>query len=248
MAVDHQVVRHQGEGRRRRPFVGQRRDRRPDVRVVFTRRVVGQVHRPRVGVAGGHFVRGAGMSVVAVRERADDGQLVDHAGQPRHAIAERDARHAGGQGVELAANFGRRVGLGVEGIEMRWSALEPNQDARAGPAEAGQIAKRLLPGLRLALKKLRQTKADETHRACSQQPAAGQRLIQRSHRSARLSRHGFGSRVPRVIVAGRAVRYSGPRAESHPSVCEISVVALGRKRMLPETATERGQGHPSRTR
>ncbi len=83
--------------------------------------------------AGHHVVIAGAVVPLVVANRADDRQLVGDAGQPRHVLREVDAGHLGADGLELAANLGRRVGLGIERLEVRRPAVHPNQDATRRP-------------------------------------------------------------------------------------------------------------------
>ena len=78
----------------------------------------------------GHHVMVAGAVVpLVVADRADDGQLVGDAGQPGHVLREVHAGDLGLDRRELAADLGRRVGLGIERLEVRRPAIHPDQDA-----------------------------------------------------------------------------------------------------------------------
>ena len=76
------------------------------------------------------------MPVVVMRQRTHDRQLVGLPSETRHVLAEENARHVGGDRIERPANFGRSVGLGIERVEVRRSALEPDEYTRAGAAKA----------------------------------------------------------------------------------------------------------------
>ena len=63
------------------------------------------------------------------------------AGRARHVLGEEHAGRSRGDRLELAANFRRRVGLGVERLVVRRAAVEPDQDARR---RLGRLARRAL--------------------------------------------------------------------------------------------------------
>ncbi len=50
-----------------------------------------------------------------------------------------DAGHVGGDRAEWAADLGGRLGLGVEGLVLRGSALQPEEDDIPGPAEGRPV-------------------------------------------------------------------------------------------------------------
>jgi hypothetical protein len=52
--------------------------------------------------------------------------------QPRHKLTQLKAGHAGADGLELAANFGRRCRLEIISVQVAGSAFEENQDHRLG--------------------------------------------------------------------------------------------------------------------
>ena len=52
-------------------------------------------------------------------------------------LADVQARHGGSDCVQLAANLGGRIGLGVPGVVLRRPAGEEQQQTSLGPAEAG---------------------------------------------------------------------------------------------------------------
>ena len=86
-------------------------------------------NRHRGGRAGHHVMIAAAVVRVLVADRADNCELVGGLGQIRHRFAELDARHGSGNRLELAANLGRRIGLGIERLVMRRPAVEPDHDA-----------------------------------------------------------------------------------------------------------------------
>ena len=80
----------------------------------------------------GHHVMIAGPVIpLVVADRADHGRLVGDARQPRHDLRVVDAGDLRPDHAELAANLGRRVRLGVEGLVMRRPAVHPDEDAAA---------------------------------------------------------------------------------------------------------------------
>ena len=79
----------------------------------------------RVGAAGHHVVVAGAVIVLVVANRADDRQLVADGRQPRHVLGEEDSGDLRVDRLELAANFGRSVGLGIEGFEVARPAVQP---------------------------------------------------------------------------------------------------------------------------
>jgi hypothetical protein len=75
------------------------------------------------------------MIVVAVVDGADEGVAVGSAGEAGQVFGDGDARHAGGDGLELAADLLGRVGFEVPDIEVGRSAVVEEEDAGSGPAE-----------------------------------------------------------------------------------------------------------------
>jgi hypothetical protein len=59
------------------------------------------------------------MDVVRVRHRADDRQPVGNPGDPRQVLADGKSRHGRLDGAELAADFQRRLRLGIERLVLR---------------------------------------------------------------------------------------------------------------------------------
>ena len=74
--------------------------------------------------------------------RAQQADLVHLAGQPRQVLANLDARHAGGDRLELAANFGRRLGLHIPEVDMAGPAEQKDEDARIEPARRAGCRRR----------------------------------------------------------------------------------------------------------
>ena len=65
---------------------------------------------------------------LAADEGADDRQPIHHAGQPRQMLADLDAGDTGGDRLELAADFGRRVGFEIDHVLMRRPAGQEDHD------------------------------------------------------------------------------------------------------------------------
>ena len=63
-------------------------------------------------------------------QRANDRKLVHHGGHARHHLADLDTGHIRVDGIELAANFRRRIGFQIEHILMRRSAGQEDHDHR----------------------------------------------------------------------------------------------------------------------
>ena len=70
------------------------------------------------------------VAILSPDQRADQDQFVHHFGQQRQVLADLDARDAGGNGFELAANLRGRVHLEVEDVLMRRAAWQENHDHR----------------------------------------------------------------------------------------------------------------------
>src|SRR5262249_9159560 len=63
---------------------------------------------------------------------ADDRVLARLTGQERQVLADLDAGDIGGDGLEVAADLGRRFRFQVEGPQLRWATAHEQQDARLG--------------------------------------------------------------------------------------------------------------------
>ena len=91
-------------------------ERRVMRRAVLVLAVAG--HHLRIGV----FIDGT--------ERADDGQLVPHAGLQGEVFADLDAGHVGGDRLELAAKLDGRFRLEVVHVHVRRAAAQVDHDGR----------------------------------------------------------------------------------------------------------------------
>ena len=100
-----------------------------------------QLHRD-VGLRGAGQRVGGRVDVVRVRQRAHQRRVVHEARGQRQVLADVQARHAGGDGLELAADIRRGIRLQVEGFELAGRAVQIKQDARFGLAEAAGPARR----------------------------------------------------------------------------------------------------------
>ncbi len=105
----------------------------------------------------------AGQAVISRRivvlhpviHRTDLGEAIDDRRKPRQMLADTKTGLAGGDRLELAANSVGRIGLHVEGVEVRRPAELVQQDdvlgasstagALLGPQERGQCAARRFP-------------------------------------------------------------------------------------------------------
>ena len=67
----------------------------------------------------------------AMMQAAHQRHLVHRTRDQGQVFAQPDAGHAGGDRAELAAHFGRRVGLGIEGVEMARPAVVKDEHHRA---------------------------------------------------------------------------------------------------------------------
>ena len=115
-----------------------------------------------VVVPASHALDGV-VAAAGADDRADDDALVHAGGHAREDLADLDAGDVGGDRLELAADFGRGVGLDVPHILVRRSAAQEDVDdrlvPRAGDAGAGlgaedvgegQAARRRRPARRCA--------------------------------------------------------------------------------------------------
>ena len=88
----------------------------------------------RRSVSGQAVIRGRVVVLHPVIHRANLGELVDHRGEPRQVLADRQARLTGRDRLELAANAGRRGRLHVERVQMRRAAELVQEDDVLGPS------------------------------------------------------------------------------------------------------------------
>ena len=96
---------------------------------------------PRLGIldrragpiAGEHVVRAALVGRFAVAHRADDAELVGHAGRLRPHLAEDLAGHLGLHHAERPAILQRGVGLGVERLLLGHAARQKDMQDALGP-------------------------------------------------------------------------------------------------------------------
>ena len=70
-----------------------------------------------------------------MRHRAQDRGAIHHLGKVRQQLAHVAARQARGNRAQLAANFDRRIGLGIDPFDLAGRAVEVDQDDRLGAAE-----------------------------------------------------------------------------------------------------------------
>src|SRR5438046_5840981 len=94
------------------------------------------------------------VAILSPDQRADQDQFVHHFGQQRQVLADLDARDAGGNGFELAANLRGRVHPEIEDVLMRRAAWQENHDH--------SLVRTADTGLRFGLEKLWQGKAAKT--------------------------------------------------------------------------------------
>ena len=160
------------------------------------RRPVGRGEGPHVGPRV--FV--PGVDPIAPRlvvriiggERPDDGQLVGDRRSPRQQLAKRQPGHTRGDGGEDPANLRRGLGLGVEGLVLRWPATEIEVDEALRPSERAPC----LPSVRLVGSPGR-GRRDEWAQIRSQ-PRPGSRLSQSpTGEGSRRLLHARDPRVPR---------------------------------------------------
>ena len=69
-----------------------------------------------------------GMLIGAAVQRANDGELVHHRRQPRHVLADFDARDVRPDRLERSANLDRRLHLQVEHVLVRWTTGQIDHD------------------------------------------------------------------------------------------------------------------------
>ena len=81
---------------------------------------------------GHHQVVGDAVAAVLRVVAADDAELVGLLGQERQVLGDADAGQGRRDGAELAADLGRSVGLGVEGVVVTRPALHPQEDTAGG--------------------------------------------------------------------------------------------------------------------
>ena len=86
---------------------------------------------------------GLAMSVVKVHVASDQRKLVRTRRQPGQQLGESNAGRAGGDRRKRPAIFDRRLGLGIEEIEVARPAAEPDQQNRFGFGGFGCFATRL---------------------------------------------------------------------------------------------------------
>jgi len=77
-----------------------------------------------------HVVAAGGMRVVVGHHRAQDGNLVEMPGSPRHQLADEDAGDIGLNRPQIAAHLGDGIGLRIPRLMLRRAAQEAHDDAR----------------------------------------------------------------------------------------------------------------------
>ncbi len=178
---------------RRAPFlqiIDDRADERPVLRIARAGLQVRRVGR-HAGDGVGHAVHRIG-----VRHRADHGHPVHHPGHARQLVADGQARHARGDGLHLSLDFGRGLGLGVEGLVLRRRAVGEEQDAGFGLAERAVAFRCRRPAKRLRVagprftslciaepQEVAQRKPERSQAADVQEVAAGEAVAQRPRRA-----------------------------------------------------------------
>ncbi len=95
--------------------------------------------------------------------RTDDRELVHLRGEERQVFANLDSRNFRGDGLELAANFRRRIHLQIEHVLMRRAARQENHDDSF--VRASRAAQRF------SLQQLRKSESAQTERANPQKVA-----------------------------------------------------------------------------
>jgi hypothetical protein len=90
--------------------------------------VVGQASRLQQLLAG--FVNRGAIVVNATHQ----GEAVRQGGQTRQGLAQKQARHGGGDRSKRTADAAGGVGLGIQRIEMTRASAQPEQDGPLGRA------------------------------------------------------------------------------------------------------------------
>ena len=90
-----------------------------------------ELHGGVVQVSGGGVVHRLGMVVAEGLDGADDGQLVHPLGQLGKQLRNLNAGHVGGNGTEGT------VGLGIPGVHLAGTAVQPDQNAGLGFPRVG---------------------------------------------------------------------------------------------------------------
>ena len=108
---------------------------------------VGRIDLRRRGArrAGQRDRAGLAVSGVEIDVRADQGEPVAPLRQLRHQLGEAEARRLRRDRRERPAELGRRMGLGVEEVEVARPAPEPDQQDRSRPARGGSLTRRRGP-------------------------------------------------------------------------------------------------------
>ena len=97
------------------------------------------LHRLRLFLkAGQGDGAGVGMAGGGRDVRADQREAVAPPGDPRQQLREMHARRPRGNDAERPAILGRRVGLGIERVEMARRAPQEDEDHRLGPRRPAQ--------------------------------------------------------------------------------------------------------------
>jgi len=118
----------------------------------------------------------------------------DDGGEFGHQLADFQTGHVGGDGAELAANFGGRVGLHVEHVYVRRPAVQIDHDYRL---------LRTSPRRRLSpqLQQVRQRQSAQPERPDLQEPSPAQAAARRA---------GFGNGehdfLPGLAFVARAIK------------------------------------------
>ena len=94
-------------------------------------RIVGEEFLVAAGGSAARQRLGRGGIVVPHRmvQSADEGDAIDDPRGQRQVLAEADSRDRGGDGAIFPADLGRRIGLGIERIEVARTAIIKHEDA-----------------------------------------------------------------------------------------------------------------------
>ncbi len=142
--------------------------------------------------AAGEALEGV-VPVVAIRHGADQRAAIHHLGEARQMLGDLETRNIGGDGLEFAADLGRRIHLQIEDILMRRAARQEDHDHR--------LVRRTAHARRgLSAKDLRQTEAAEHETADLEEITPREAVTESSLGGAVNGQHGFLKKTgPKVV-------------------------------------------------
>src|SRR2546422_6957973 len=135
-------------------------------------------------VAGQHLVDRGGVIEQALRRIAhgpDQGVLACGFGEEGHRLTQSNAVDAALDGLELAANVGGRLGLGVPDVQVARAALKEAEDYGLGSAEALGPVKRRPRGPGLQSKVLGQAQPEQARRADAKELTTRETVAKLTH-------------------------------------------------------------------